>query len=107
MPRDLFPSQSSPQEPVLTESPEIKTPSQHRADNADQDQDEDVQNAYTIFRDETDNMELQLSKKFRDADNLHPHVQTLSISDLEACVALENAAFPEDLRCSREKVLLA
>lgn len=62
MPRDLFPSQSSPQEPVLTESPEIKTPSQHRADNADRDQDEDVQNAYTIFRDETDNMELQLSK---------------------------------------------
>ena len=64
-----------------------------------------MRNAYSIFRDETDSVELQLSKKFRDADDLHPHVQTLSISDVEACVALENAAFSENERCSREKVL--
>ena len=40
-------------------------------------------------------------------DNLHPYTQILSMSDLEACVALENAAFPEHERCSRNKVCLA
>ena len=36
--------------------------------------------------------------------NLHPYVQTLTVADVESCVALENAAFPEHERCSREKV---
>lgn len=35
---------------------------------------------------------------------LYPHVQTLSISDLDGCVALENACFSEEERCTREKV---
>lgn len=36
--------------------------------------------------------------------NLHPYIRPLTISDLEACVALENAAFDEEReRCSREK----
>lgn len=42
--------------------------------------------------------------KFSERNDLHPYVQTLSLSDLESCVALENAVFPEDERCSREKV---
>jgi hypothetical protein len=34
-----------------------------------------------------------------------PHVRPLTISDLESCVALENAAFSDPAhRCSREKV---
>ena len=37
-------------------------------------------------------------------NDLHPYVQTLSLADVESCVALENAAFPENERCSREKV---
>ena len=37
-------------------------------------------------------------------EQLHPYVATLGIGDLDACVALENAAFPEHERCSREKV---
>lgn len=37
-------------------------------------------------------------------NDLNPYVQTLSLADLESCVALENAAFPEEERCSREKV---
>ena len=37
-------------------------------------------------------------------ENLHPYIQTLTVADLESCVALENAAFPEHERCSREKV---
>jgi hypothetical protein len=40
-------------------------------------------------------------------DDLHPFAQILSLSDLEACVALESAAFPEHERCSRDKVCLA
>jgi hypothetical protein len=40
-------------------------------------------------------------------DDLHPYTQILSLSDLEACVALEDAAFPEHERCSRDKVCLA
>jgi hypothetical protein len=39
-------------------------------------------------------------------DDLHPFAQILSLSDLEACVALESAAFPEHERCSRDKVCL-
>ncbi|MCJ1468131.1 hypothetical protein MMC07_006759 [Pseudocyphellaria aurata] len=36
-------------------------------------------------------------------NDLHPYVQTLSLADVDSCVALENAAFPENERCSREK----
>lgn len=36
---------------------------------------------------------------------LHPYTSLLTISDLESCVALENAAFPiEQERASRDKV---
>ena len=37
-------------------------------------------------------------------DSLHPYAQVLSLSDLDACVALEEAVFPEHERCSRDKV---
>lgn len=40
-------------------------------------------------------------------DDLHPYTQILSLSNLEACVALEYGAFPEHERCSRDKVRLA
>ena len=45
--------------------------------------------------------------KEKQMNDLHPYVQTLSISNVEDCVALENAVFPEHERCSREKVGLA
>jgi len=38
-------------------------------------------------------------------DNLHPYTQILGPSNLEQCVALEDAAFPEHERCSREKFI--
>lgn len=34
---------------------------------------------------------------------LHPYAQTLGINDLESCLALENATFPEAHRGTREK----
>jgi hypothetical protein len=37
-------------------------------------------------------------------DNLHPYTQTLTLSDVESCVILEEAAFPPQERATREKV---
>ena len=102
MPRDLFQGRQS-QELTLTESPESKTPWNSTAG----DQEASPGTQFTIVRDESDDREMQMSNKLRTGDqknHLHPYVQILSISDLEACVALENAAFPENERCSREKV---
>ena len=42
--------------------------------------------------------------KVNDRNGLHPYVQTLVLKDVDSCVALENAVFPEEERCSREKV---
>ncbi|MCJ1411150.1 hypothetical protein MMC19_005238 [Ptychographa xylographoides] len=103
MPRDLFQGRQS-QELTLTESPESKTPWNSTAG----DQEASPGTQFTIVRDESDDREMQMSNKLRTGDqknHLHPYVQILSISDLEACVALENAAFPENERCSREKFI--
>ena len=99
MPRDLFP-QKSPSEPTLTASPEMKSP----ANRSDSDELEETGNNYPNFNDERDEMEVELSAKLKANDGLHPHVQVLSISDLDACVALENACFPENEKISRAKV---
>jgi len=36
-------------------------------------------------------------------DDLHPYTQTLTLSDVESCVILEEAAFPPQERATREK----
>lgn len=42
---------------------------------------------------------------FDSTERLHPYTSLLTISDLDSCVALENAAFLTDQeRASREKV---
>ena len=40
-------------------------------------------------------------------DQFHPYTQTLTLNDIESCVRLEEATFPEHERCSREKVSLS
>ena len=60
-----------------------------------------------ILHDPSDDREMQLSNSLRtgtEKANLHPYVQALSIADLEGCLALEEACFPEEERGSREKV---
>lgn len=37
-------------------------------------------------------------------DELHPYCQTLSLSDVDSCTRLEEATFPPQERCTREKV---
>lgn len=68
----------------------------------------DGYNEFTIHRQEGEPMTAQHPRTSRakvgETHHLHPYVQTLSLSDLESCVALENAVFPEEERCSREKV---
>jgi hypothetical protein len=45
-----------------------------------------------------------LSQRNEKRDELHPYTQTLKESDIESCVKLEEATFPENERCTREKV---
>jgi hypothetical protein len=49
--------------------------------------------------------QVQASRRPDSIGKLHPYTCLLTISDLESCVALENAAFPlEQERASRDKV---
>ena len=47
------------------------------------------------------NLNRASSNKF---DTLHPYTSILSLADVDQCVQLEESAFPEHERCSREKV---
>ena len=87
------------------ESPEIKSPPSQQSDSMTLDESNQSSNSeYTMSGDDVQDRQIQLYDKPLPKDGLHPHVQTLSITDLEACLVLENAAFPESERCSREKV---
>ena len=105
MPRDLF-SPEQPKEEALVASPRSQSP--RASDGSD-----GTSNAteFTIYRDETRQpnvLHLRNGRaKEKPMNDLHPYVQTLSISNVEDCVALENAVFPEHERCSKEKVGLA
>ncbi|KAF2433533.1 acyl-CoA N-acyltransferase [Tothia fuscella] len=43
--------------------------------------------------------------KWAELQELHPYAQTLTLQDVDACVLLENSAFPEGQRASREKFI--
>ncbi len=76
MPRDLFRRQAANDAP-LTASPDPKTP------------------AFGTF---AELLQSSDGNAEQDKDNLHPYVSTLGLSDLESCIALENATFPEHER---------
>lgn len=42
----------------------------------------------------------ELGQSNEKRDQLHPYTQTLSMSDVESCVRLEEAAFPPAVCCS-------
>ena len=48
--------------------------------------------------------ETKTSAQESTLDKLHPYVQVLNLNDLESVVNLENATFPPNEACSREKV---
>ena len=89
------------QEEGMTESPDAQTP------KAGAPVESNGYNDFTIHRIgavETTPGGLKVSKKAKQKDTLHPYVQTLSIADLDSCERLESFCFPQEERCSREKV---
>ena len=93
--------------PSLVASPEPQTARLDLSDGTTA-TGQDGYNEFTIHRQEgkpTSAHQLRtIRAKLSELNDLHPYVQTLSLSNLESCVALENAVFPEEERCSREKV---
>lgn len=87
MPRDLGLEEKSV---PLMESP-----------NSTEDTEHPEEGRFVILRGDQDQAG---SEKSMTPFKLHPYTRPLTISDLESCVALEQAAFPENERCSREKV---
>ncbi|KAL6717208.1 hypothetical protein ACLMJK_005123 [Lecanora helva] len=104
MPRDLFSSDTK--DDSLVASPESQTPKPEGAPPTAT-SDNDSYPEITIHTDEASESTMQHRPfgraKANDYDDLHPYVQTLSVSNLESCIALENAIFPEQERCSPEK----
>lgn len=89
MPRDLEAlagKNASHELPHLTKSPEA----------LDQGLYEDDEQETTL--------ESILSQRNEKRDEIHPYTQTLSLSDIDSCVLLEEQAFPPNERCTREKV---
>lgn len=99
MPRDPFSFQSDDDNPLtLTRSPESQTSMASSQGGF---------NELSLDKDPQSLTHAQLRSKGANIsarNDLHPYVQTLSLADVDSCVALENAAFPENERCSREKV---
>lgn len=98
MPRDFAPIHQDDESPLtLTRSPESQgsTPTTTSSNESAMHKGTSLQTSFQLRNRGGGNKEL---------NDLHPYVQTLTIADLESCVALENAAFPEQERCSREKV---
>lgn len=99
MPRDLF---APNQEEGMTESPDAQTP------KAGAPVESNGHNEFTIHRIETDQTGGLKSWKTAERRNvLHPYVQTLSIADVDSCEMLESVCFPEEERCTREKVCVS
>jgi hypothetical protein len=65
---------------------------------------EDKDKMTLIDMDDEEAMINALSQRNEKRDELHPYTQTLSLTDVESCVQLEEATFPPHERCTREKV---
>jgi len=98
MPRDLQ-AGSSPALRALTEEPPLQGNRQVK---------EDGHPGNTSRKDDSEDQRDGLPENLRKAElrnDLHPYVRPLTLADLESCVKLEEAAFPEHERTSREKII--
>lgn len=106
MPRDIFPSHAK--DDSLVASPESSTPRPDGSAEVATATGDDGYQEFTIHRDESTEPTVRVPGNNKvnpnERNNLHPYVQTLSLSNLDSCVALENSVFPEHERCTREKV---
>jgi hypothetical protein len=92
MPRD---SDDQEKPAVLTESPDKAHPAE------DSPTTEPSNRFVVVGKGQDSSNEPPESRTIR---ALHPYTRPLTISDLESCIALENAAFDEHERCTPEKV---
>ena len=67
------------------------------------DEDEHLESSAMNMEDEDDIINA-LSQRNSKRDELHLFVQSLTLSDIESCIRLEDATFPPNERCTREKV---
>lgn len=94
MPRDLDHEKPLPVIPLITESPN-RMPDSPVELSTDSPAPVPGSKAFVV---------VPKSKQYTPT-NLHPYTRPLTVSDIEAVVALENAAFPDpNERASREKV---
>lgn len=100
MPRDL---EAMAKEKALDDMPQLtKSPE----DMDDKDQRGPLDTGDDDFQRGGGLLFSQLAQRNEKRDELHPYTQTLSLSDLESCVRLEEEAFPPHERATREKVSL-
>lgn len=96
-------------EPVLSHELELEGNQVHDDDDDDDDdEDEDEEDGFIeVEHDDVADYSWYFRRppptKRTQLDQLHPFVQLLSLSNVEDCLAVE-AAFPENERCSLEKV---
>ena len=99
MPHDLS-LQEKKDESELTASPDSHTGDTKATDGDGYDEftvhQEDDGPRFGAFR--------RMPTEGKNLTDIHPYVQSLNITDVDSCTALENATFPEHERCSKEKV---
>lgn len=65
---------------------------------------DDANGRYVMINNADDDGQQGEEDQTRTLRSLHPYTRPLTISDLDSCIALEDAAFAENERCSPEKV---
>ena len=65
-----------------------------------------VESPASMTQDDEDSMVKKISETHGSSnrDKLHPYTQCLTVNDVESCTVLEEAAFPPEERCTKEKV---
>ncbi|KFY14158.1 hypothetical protein V492_02818 [Pseudogymnoascus sp. VKM F-4246] len=64
---------------------------------------DDANSRFVIINDGDAGQQGEGEGQARTLRSLHPYTRPLTISDLDSCIALENAAFDENERCSPDK----
>lgn len=98
---------AAPPPPLLTESP--NSVATERTDSPEQQEEEEESSSSSPSSADSSSRQFTIVPKSQQSkaspsSTLHPYTRPLTISDLDSCVALENAAFtnPEE-RATREK----
>ena len=97
MPRDLTRLEEANLDSMPRDAPESLPPEITISPEAQYDDEDDLDGDSGILGRVADQRNAK-------RDELHPYTQTLTLNDIESCIRVEEATFPEHERCSREKV---